>query len=305
MDFEMYSLCAQFDALYIGHQTWKHRIRKDVVARYVSLIPPFNYDAFARYVKSGHRVPLFGINNVQETMPDLPIHLIEQCIDATPMQTFKKDIFSGWKNSDTPFPVSSITTIALAKWAINKGLPRDERVTNIIAAQGNARVLRFLYYEGFPMEWPDCLVSALMNGQMHLVDWLADIELSKSNDPEEYVDKMRLLVAFLSFHSPNIVPALDWIKSSGNYVDVHGIMIHAFASDSVPSLQWVHDHFGNDNIGMCSYSIEMAFQNGDLHLLIWLYEVGWFSDTELVTMASEYGRLDVVRWATNRGLNTT
>lgn len=54
-----------------------------------------------------------------------------------------------------------------------------------------------------------------------------------------------------------------------------------------------------------SLFILQAVRDHPLDVIVWLYEVGWLSETDLVTNAAEHGRLDVMRWATLKGLKVT
>lgn len=301
MDFEMYRITLKLKNLHIRYEPRtpsKHRIAKDIrFYRYTSVLPIYS-DESINYV---YKTSVSRTKYVEEKRSSLPNSIIEMCIDASPMRAFKKDIFSGWKNIPTPFPVSSITNFAMAKWAVEKGLPRAPCVAKIIARHGHADVLRHLYVQDFPIEWPECIAEALMNGHMHLADWLAHIELFKTEDEEENKEKMRDLARELSYEG-HVVPALNWIMNSGYYIDVEGITEGALLSCSDASLQWLHSNFDVD-VENFTWFLSKAFSDYDCGQIAWLYWVGWITEVDVLTYAEAYHRNDVQTWAMRQGMD--
>jgi hypothetical protein len=97
-------------------------------------------------------------------LQDLPLDIVEYIIDKTPMTLWKKIIFG--KAVYKPVPVSAIINVDLAKAAVNHGLPKDSRVTAIIASNGDLDVLKCLIEEGCEVNY-----SVLDSARKHPDVW--------------------------------------------------------------------------------------------------------------------------------------
>ncbi len=106
------------------------------------------------------------LNSVDDVLRKLPTEVIELCIDASVWKPFKGAILG---NANT-VPVSGITTVEIAEWAVANGLPLDARVSAVMIREGHNEVLEFLCSRG--LNWYGVVWMAFEKKNFRMFQWL-------------------------------------------------------------------------------------------------------------------------------------
>ena len=188
--------------------------------------------------------------------------------------------------------------VALAKWALGEGCPREgvniyrdtgapgsHHVTMAQAAArfGHLELVRWLVEEqGFEID--DAVVdNAAGSGNLELVQWLW------GNEGVE-VDKRLIRRATESGH----LELVRWLVEEQGFEIDDAVVDNAAGSGNLELVQWL---WGNEGVEVDKRLIRRATESGHLELVRWLVEEQGFEiDNAVVDNAAGSGNLELVQW---------
>ena len=183
-------------------------------------------------------------------------------------------------------------SVALAKWALAEGCPRDNgfqleptTMAHVAARQGHRELVQWLVQEqGFAMD-KRVMKNAAFGGNLELVQWLYG-KGSFTLDCE---------VVHEAAHSGNVELA-QWLRGEGGEWRA-GFCFSAARSGRLEMLRWARENGCDWNEMTCAG----AAQGGHLEVLQWLRANGCPWNRETTHSAVWCNQFEVLRWAHENG----
>ena len=179
-------------------------------------------------------------------------------------------------------------SVALAKWALAEGCPREAEngyhMARYAAMFGHMELMVWLIRErGFAMD-EGVMANAAGGGNLELVRWLRGEGCVWGRS-----------TCFCAAGRGRL-GVLQWLRANGCPWDAETCKCAAF-NGQLGTLRWARENGCDWNTDACS----AAAQNGRLEVLQWLRANGcpWNDDT--CHAAAQYGHLETLRWARENG----